>query len=161
MQKGKKWRSLLLAGALLTSLLTPVAGASAATTDKDLKNFDTERYGDVISIDPYLDKLSKDADFNAKLKKRLQAQADEAQTKATSDNDSDFTYDGGTKKFLTNNLSLKDFTMRSVGDNVEIWVAHDLSYGPDNPREADVVTQAQVDKLRDEIGRASGRERVC
>lgn len=68
-QKGKKWRSLLLAGALLTSLLTPVAGASAATTDKDLKNFDTERYGDVISIDPYLDKLSKDADFNAKLKK--------------------------------------------------------------------------------------------
>lgn len=150
-QKGKKWRSLLLAGALLTSLLTPVAGASAATTDKDLKNFDTERYGDVISIDPYLDKLSKDADFNAKLKKRLQAQADEAQTKATSDNDSDFTYDGGTKKFLTNNLSLKDFTMRSVGDNVEIWVAHDLSYGPDNPREADVVTQAQVDKLRDEF----------
>ncbi|MFP3514440.1 peptidase M6, partial [Peribacillus sp. SIMBA_075] len=39
-----------------------------------------------------------------------------------------FTYDGGTKKFLNRNLSFKDFTLRSVGDNVEIWVANDLAY---------------------------------
>ncbi|WP_010287192.1 immune inhibitor A domain-containing protein [Kurthia massiliensis] len=150
MQKNKKWRSLLMAGALLTSLVAPTI-ADAAPVDKSVQNFNTEKYGDTISIDPYLDKLSKDEDFNAKLKDRLKAQASAAKQAATSDNDSDFTYDGGTKKFLTNDLSLKDFTLRSVGDNVEIWVAHDLAYGPNNPKPADVVTQSQVDKLRDEF----------
>src|SRR5690606_34935718 len=65
--------------------------------------------------------------------------------------ESPFTYDGGTKVFLDRNLAFKEFTLRSVGDNVEIWVANDLAYGPNNPKPADIVTQAQVDKLRAEF----------
>lgn len=150
LKRRKKWQSLLIATALLTTLTTPYAVSTAKTDDSALANFNTERYGDTISIDPYLDKLSKDANFNATLKAKLKAQSEEAATASTEDQ-SDFTYDGGTKKFLTNDLSLKDFTLRSVGDNVEIWVAHDLAYGPNNPKPADVVTQKQVDQLKDEF----------
>ncbi|AQQ54347.1 immune inhibitor A domain-containing protein [Planococcus lenghuensis] len=65
--------------------------------------------------------------------------------------DNPFTFDGGTKLFLTRELAFKEFTLRSVGENVEIWVANDLAYGPNNPKPADIVTQAQVDKLRNEF----------
>ena len=64
---------------------------------------------------------------------------------------SSFTYDGGTKQFLNRNLKFKPFTLRSVGENVEIWVANDLAFPAGDPRPAHVVTQAQVDKLRDEF----------
>lgn len=62
-----------------------------------------------------------------------------------------FTYDGGTKKFLNRKLKFKDFTLRSIGNNVEVWVANDLSFPKGDPRQVPVVTQAQVDKLRDEF----------
>ncbi len=62
-----------------------------------------------------------------------------------------FTYDGGTKYFLNRNNSLKTFTLRSVGDNVEVWVANDLSFPEGDSRPAHVVTQDQVDTLRDEF----------
>ena len=62
-----------------------------------------------------------------------------------------FTYDGGTKYFLNRNNSLKKFTLRSVGDNVEVWVANDLSFPEGDSRPAHVVTQDQVDTLRDEF----------
>lgn len=74
-------------------------------------------------------------------------------TSTTSDTSgtSSFTYDGGTKSFLNIDLKFKDFTLRSVGENVEIWVANDLSFPTGDPRAAQVVTQEQVDKLRDEF----------
>lgn len=64
---------------------------------------------------------------------------------------SDFTYDGGSKYFLGINLEFISFTLRSVGEDVEVWVADDLGYGYDYPYTPDRVTQEQVDKLRDEF----------
>jgi len=66
-------------------------------------------------------------------------------------NNNNFTYYGGTKYFLGIDLEFIMFHLRSVGENVEVWVADDLSYGYDAPE--DVVTQAQVDMLRDEFER--------
>jgi hypothetical protein len=45
----------------------------------------------------------------------------------------------------------REFTLRAIGGNAEIWVANDLSYPPGDPRPADVVTQEQVDYLLEEF----------
>ncbi len=113
----------------------------------------SERYGDRVDIDGQLNKQTESEVFQQQAEKKIKEQADEAKNLAESDEEADpnFSYDGGTKVFLNRNLAFKEFTLRSVGDNVEIWVAHDLSYGPNNPKKPDVVTQAQVDKLRDEF----------
>lgn len=68
---------------------------------------------------------------------------------ASATTQSSFTYYGGTKYFLGMNLEFISFSLRSVGDKVEVWVADDLSYGYATP--ADVVTQVQVDMVRDEF----------
>ncbi|MBT2692258.1 choice-of-anchor J domain-containing protein [Bacillus sp. ISL-55] len=147
--------SILTTGALALSLVAPVAAvpkADAATTAK----WDIERYGDRVDIDSRLDQLSKDEDFLKKAEQSIKEQAKGIQFGETvgtqnSSNESTFSYDGGTKKFLNRNLKFKDFTLRSVGENVEIWVANDLAFGPNDPRPAHIVTQEQVDKLRDEF----------
>ncbi|ANU22347.1 immune inhibitor A domain-containing protein [Planococcus donghaensis] len=150
--KNSKWVSILSASALTLSLMAPAAIAAPSETVPSINDWNSERYGERIDIDGNLNKLSQDADFQKEAEKKIKAQADEVGNgEADAEADGTFTYDGGTKKFLNRNLSFKDFTLRSIGDNVEIWVANDLSYGPNNPKPADVVTQAQVDKLRDEF----------
>lgn len=150
--KNSKWVSILSASALTLSLMAPAAIAAPSETVPSINDWNSERYGERIDIDGNLNKLSQDADFQKEAEKKIKAQAGEVGNgEADAKADGTFTYDGGTKKFLNRNLSFKDFTLRSVGDNVEIWVANDLSYGPDNPKPADVVTQVQVDKLRDEF----------
>jgi hypothetical protein len=147
--------SILTTGALALSLVAQVAAvpkADAATTAK----WDIERYGDRVDIDSTLDQLSKNEDFLKKAEQSIKEQAKGIQFGETvgtqnSSNESTFSYDGGTKKFLNRGLKFKDFTLRSVGENVEIWVANDLAFGPNDPRPAHVVTQEQVDKLRDEF----------
>jgi hypothetical protein len=69
---------------------------------------------------------------------------------ATGDSqNSNFTTDLGTKEFLDYNLGFKDFTLRSRGENVEVWVANDLSFPEGDERQAHVITQEQADKMRD------------
>jgi hypothetical protein len=46
---------------------------------------------------------------------------------------------------------VRDFTLRAIGDNAEVWVANDLSYCPGDPRPAHVVTQEQVDYIFNEF----------
>ncbi|MGB6409284.1 MAG: peptidase M6 [Planococcus donghaensis] len=150
--KNSKWISILSASALTLSLMAPAAIAAPSETVPSINDWNSERYGERIDIDGNLNKLSQDADFQKEAEKKIKAQADEVGNgDVDTAADGTFTYDGGTKKFLNRNLSFKDFTLRSIGDNVEIWVANDLSYGPNNPKPADVVTQVQVDKLRDEF----------
>ena len=151
--KKTKWVSLLLSGSLALSLLSPISIGHANAETKSYENWNTERYGDRVDIDGQLNKQTESEVFQQQAEKKIKEQADEAKNLAESDEEADpnFSYDGGTKVFLNRNLAFKEFTLRSVGDNVEIWVAHDLSYGPNNPKKPDVVTQAQVDKLRDEF----------
>ncbi|WP_053361154.1 immune inhibitor A domain-containing protein [Bacillus sp. FJAT-27251] len=150
----KKLLSILSTGALALSLLAPAAlpgqNAQAAVKEK----WDVERYGDRVDIDGYLNQLSESESFLKKAEQSLQEQAkginfDETQSTDSEASESTFTYDGGTKYFLNRELDFKTFTLRSEGENVEIWVADDLSFPDERP--AHVVTQEQVDKLRDEF----------
>ena len=150
-----KWVSILSASALTLSLMAPAALAAPTETLPSAVDWNAERYGERIDIDQSLHELSQDAEFLKEAEAKIKAQAgglnDEHTGEGATAADANFTYDGGTKLFLNRNLSFKEFTLRSVGDNVEIWVAKDLAYGPNNPKPADVVTQGQVDKLRDEF----------
>jgi len=150
--KMSKWASVLSASALTLSLLVPAAAAAPVEPVPSTSNWNTAKYDNKIDIDQQLNQLTLDPEFQKEADKKIKAQADEVNAgEAVAQAASPFTYDGGTKKFLNRNLAFKDFTLRSVGDNVEIWVANDLAYGPKNPKPADIVTQAQVDKLRAEF----------
>lgn len=150
----KKVLSVMIVFVFLFSIFTPF-GMSKVEADT-ASSWNTERYGDRIDIDSQLNELSSDASFLKKAEKKLKEQAaqinfDETQSLEDSTSDSPFTFDGGTKFFLNYELSFKQFTLRSVGENIEIWVAEDLAFPDGDPRPAHVVTQAQVDKLRDEF----------
>lgn len=154
--KSKKVLSTLTAGILAFSLLAPMAGSFSKLEAKAAEKWNTERYGDRVDIDGKLNQLSKDTDFLKQAEKDIKAQAGginfggeiSVQSQEAS---SSFTYDGGTKSFLNRKLKFKKFTLRSVGENVEIWVANDLAFPAGDPRPVPVITQEQVDKLRDEF----------
>jgi hypothetical protein len=154
--KKKKLLSILSTGALALSLFAPLSAndskAAAATAPK----WDVERYGDRVDIDGQLNLLSNDSSYLKQAEAKIAEQAEkinfnEDQSSESATANSSFTYNGGTKQFLNRNLNFKPFTLRSVGENVEIWVANDLAFPAGDLRPAHVVTQAQVDKLRDEF----------
>jgi hypothetical protein len=158
--KKKKLLSILSTGALALSLFAPMSAndskvkAAEATAPK----WDVERYGDRVDIDGQLNQLSSDSAFIKQAEKKMKEQAakinfdgEDEVTSEETDADSTFTYDGGTKVFLDRDLAFKEFTLRSVGENVEIWVANDLAFPEGDSRPAHVVTQEQVDKLRGEF----------
>lgn len=152
----KKLFSILTTGVLALSLLAPAAAPVQKVQAATTANWDVERYGDRVDIDGYLDRLSEDGTYLKKADKSIKEQAakinfNEEGNGASQSANSTFTYDGGTKYFLNRNLKFKTFTLRSVGENVEIWVANDLAFPAGDSRPAHIVTQAQVDKLRDEF----------
>ncbi|WP_254543223.1 immune inhibitor A domain-containing protein [Halomarina pelagica] len=64
--------------------------------------------------------------------------------------------EGQTKYFLALDYAsggyyFKEFTLREVGEEVEIWVAEDLSWPSDDPRSTPRVTDAQLDYLAEEF----------
>lgn len=154
--KKKKLLSFLSTGALALSLLSPLASNPSAAEAATVPKWDVERYGDRVDIDGKLNRLSEDSSFLKQAEKNIKEQAAqinfyETASEESESADSTFTYDGGTKFFLDRQLKFKEFTLRSVGDNVEIWVANDLSFPEGDKRPAHIVTQEQVDKLRDEF----------
>ncbi|MDZ5711137.1 immune inhibitor A [Jeotgalibacillus haloalkalitolerans] len=156
--KKKPVLKVLSSSALALSLLAPAAmvPGTASAAPADTPNWDTERYGDRQDIDTYLQSLSEDEGFLKQAEKKIkeqaaQLEADQETAGASAQSEENFTFNGGTKLFLDRNLEFKEFTLRSVGENVEVWVANDLSYPEGDPRGTDVVTQEQVDKLKDEF----------
>ncbi|NWQ40863.1 immune inhibitor A [Bacillus sp. EB106-08-02-XG196] len=154
--KKKKLLSILSTGALALSLFAPLSAndTKASAAEATAPKWDVERYGDRVDIDGQLNLLSNDSSYLKQAEKKIAEQAAQInfnEVEAAEDDsvESTFTFDGGTKYFLNRQLKFKTFTLRSVGENVEIWVANDLSF-PDN-RPAHVVTQEQVDKLRNEF----------
>jgi hypothetical protein len=154
--KNKSLLSFLTTAVLTLSLLAPVTTSGLSLRGDTISNWNVERYGDRVDIDGQLNQLSNDKEFLQQAEKQIKEQAsqinfDETPSSEGVAGDSNFTYDGGTKSFLNRNLKFKKFTLRSVGENVEIWVAHDLAFPAGDTRPAHVVTQQQVDKLRDEF----------
>jgi len=147
----KKGLSILLVLTLVLGIFSPI-GMTKVEAARD--TFNTARYGDTLDIGTYLRHLDADEDFAEEAIDLIKKNAEEINFDGEEDGysttaDSDFTHDGGTKLFLNRNLKFKTFTLRSEGENIEIWVANDLAFPADDPRPAHVVTQEQVDKLRD------------
>lgn len=151
----KKWISLVSVLTLVLTFAVPSAGFATSKNDA-VENWNVERYGDVLDVDSELNKLAEDDSFQKEALNKIkqsakqldgELQGEEASTNANSD----FTFNGGTKYFLDYELSFKPFTLRSVGENVEVWVANDLSFPKGDPRPTPVITQAQVDKLAKEF----------
>jgi hypothetical protein len=154
--KRMKQLSILSFVVLVLSFLFPVSASAANIETTSTQKWDVERYGDRIDIDGYLHQLSKNEDFLQQAEEAIKKQAEQLNfnENATSNSQSEqshFTFDGGTKYFLNRELKFKTFTLRSVGEHVEIWVANDLSFPKGDPRPTPVVTQEQVNKLRDEF----------
>lgn len=149
----KKILSVMLSIAMIFSIFSTTAMATTKATSND--EWDTSRYGDIMDIGPKIRHQDKDENFRNKLDNEIKQMATNtnfSQNLEMQSENINFTYNGGTKKFLGHDIDgyyFKDFTLRSLGDDVEIWVADDLSYPDDRP--ADVITQEQVDKLRDEF----------
>nr|WP_237648656.1 immune inhibitor A domain-containing protein [Sediminibacillus terrae] len=151
----KKLTAIISTSVLSFSLFAPVASNQTAAAEST-ERWNIERYGDELDISAELNEKSKDEEFQKEARKLIKQSAakvnfNEAETASSTTTDEGFTYDGGTKLFLDRDLSFKEFTLRSVGDNVEIWVAEDLSFPEGDPRDPQVVTQEQVDKLADEF----------
>jgi Immune inhibitor A peptidase M6 len=157
--KKKKLFSILSSSALALSLFAPLANDSkAAAAEATAPKWDVDRYGDRVDIDGQLNLLSNDPSYLKQAEKKIKEQAAEINfnedgTYGSSENNISTTSVGEKKLFLNRNLAFKQFTLRSVGENVEIWVADNLGFKPGDPRPAHVVTQEQVDKLRDEFDR--------
>ncbi|MEH7176324.1 choice-of-anchor J domain-containing protein [Neobacillus vireti] len=156
----KKLLSILSTGALALSLFAPlsVSDSKVKAAETTAPKWDVERYGDRVDIDGQLNLLSNDSSFLKQAEKKIKDQAAEINfnedegTEGPGNNIS-ATSVGQKKLFLNRNLAFKQFTLRSVGENVEIWVADNLAFKDGDPRPAHVVTQEQVDKLRDEFDR--------
>ncbi|SIS40959.1 M6 family metallopeptidase [Salimicrobium flavidum] len=151
----RKLSTWLTAGALSLVLAAPTASAETSSTE-DYADWNKERYSDKIDIDGMLQKKSEQEGFRQKAIETIKENAkntnfNEEESSGDSEGDSHFTYDGGSKQFLDRDLSFKEFTLRSVGEHAEVWVANDLSFPEGDEREAHTITQAQVDKLAEEF----------
>jgi immune inhibitor InhA-like protein len=146
----KKVLTLLLAMVFCLSFALPATNVLADD------EWNTDRYGDLIDIGTKLRTLEKDEDYRQQIADQLMQFTSKMSftniysLTAEADNPN-FTYNGGTKYFLAydeiNGYYLKTFTLRSLGETVEIWIADDLSYNDD--RETPVINQQQVDHARD------------
>ncbi|WP_163527511.1 immune inhibitor A domain-containing protein [Halobacillus ihumii] len=152
-----KMTALLSVGALTLSLLAPAASNVSAQSESstDYSNWNVERYGDRIDIDGKLERKSQSEEFQKRAAEKIKEAAKEVnfnETQASSEgNSKTVSVEGETKQFLNRNLEFQEFTLRSVGEHVEVWVANDLSFPEGDPRPAPVVTQEQVDKLAAEF----------
>ncbi len=61
---------------------------------------------------------------------------------------SQFTSDKKTKYFLDYELNLKAFSFMGSGEHIEIWVADDLSYPEGDSRNADSISQKQLNRMK-------------
>lgn len=154
--KKKKLLSVLTAAVLTISIVYPIARMGFTVEAKEVSSWNTQRYGDKADIDSQLSKLSKNLSFlenaNEKIKdQKSKINLDENMSSQSGAPNSTFSYDGGTKYFLNRDLKLKKFTLRSVGENIEIWVANNLTFPVGDIRPTPVITQEQVDKLKAEF----------
>lgn len=161
----RKILSVVLVCALVISMLAPINTIKAEAVKDE---WNVEKYGDVLDIGTKLRHLEKDEEYRAKMDKRIKEMAskinfDEEEGLGESDGDSGFTFEGAKKTFLgydsVEGSYLKTYTLRSIGENVEVWVADELGFfGLDDDgndiedpygRDAYVITQEQVDRMRD------------
>lgn len=142
------WKPLALSAALAASALTvPALGAGTATADPA-----SVQAADPRPFDPSTD--LKDITFQGKkVDTTMQYRADKARNRSMAPQAA--TPDVGTvREWLAlddveGSIYYKDYTLRGVGDHIEVWVANDIAFPEGDCRgdDATVVTDAQVDSL--------------
>lgn len=149
----KKGLSYLLVLTLVFS--TVMVGQTVAV---QAKQKDTSQDMQVLDIGPRLRHLETDEEYLEQVEKQIKNAAatynfNEETPGESEEENTNFTFDGGTKDFLgydsINGYYFKAYTLRSIGDNIEVWVADDLTFQDD--RTTPVITQEQVDRLKDEF----------
>ncbi|MGD2254037.1 MAG: hypothetical protein PVF70_14085, partial [Anaerolineales bacterium] len=135
-----KARSLSVLTALVllgTLFLTIPAGAGGPAPPSGLTPVD---------IDPYYKELTGEAaasliDAETDIASAELAQASQESAAYVGVGDVEFLYADG----------WREFTLRAIGGNAEVWVANDLSYCPGDPRPPHEITQDQVDYIFDQF----------
>ncbi|GEN54828.1 immune inhibitor A domain-containing protein [Halobacillus faecis] len=155
--KNKKLTALLSAGALTLSLLSPAA-LTEVSASKVQENWNVERYSEKIDIDGQLQRLDQSESFQREAKQTIKENAsnvsfngEEGSESESNEEASSTSATGETKQFLTRDLAFKEFTLQSVGEHAEVWVANDLSFPEGDERPAHVVTQEQADIMAKEF----------
>lgn len=156
MRFNKKVLALMLA---VTTVAT-LAGIKKPVVAKTASNsWNTARYGDTMDIGPKLRAMDSSSEAQSKLNEQLkesatEIKANEVTTKAAAVNGNSAAALGTQLTFPANNSAtgrvyLKTFTLKSIGDKCEVWVANNIAYPEGDTRPAPVITQEQVDKVRD------------
>jgi hypothetical protein len=99
-----------------------------------------------VDIDPYYKELTGEAaasliDAETAIASAELAQASQESAAYVGVGDVEFLYADG----------WREFTLRAIGGNAEVWVANDLSYCPGDPRPPHEITQEQVDYIFDQF----------
>ncbi|MCK8060615.1 MULTISPECIES: immune inhibitor A domain-containing protein [unclassified Fusibacter] len=155
-----KMSKKVLVVTLAIMMIFNMSFVSAMGNDKQMSMEEfAARYGNTIDLTGKLETLSKDEAFIKKIEEQLRAAAAninfDEEPVAEEEADGEFTENFGSKlfavdfDFTTYLADFKTFTLRSIGDHIEIWVANDLGFAEGDERPAHVITQEQVDEMRD------------
>lgn len=141
LKKGEKLRKKLFTIAVIVATLVSMVMVTPALASQPKPWTD----GIPVDIDPYYKSLGKEATKAIIEKDTAEASAiletQKADTAKAEVGDVEWLYADG----------WREFTLRAIGDNAEIWVANDLNYCEGDPRPAHTVTDAQVNTLFDEF----------
>lgn len=148
---------MIIAGCSMPGAGPAGGGPEARALPSATSGWNVARYGDVLDIGTRIRHEAADATLSAEQDKAVYAAAArlfaEGEPAEGEGDDAGFTFDGGTKYFLgydnQEGYYFKAFTLRSIGQKVEIWVAEDLAYQDDRP--TPVITQDEVDRLAGEF----------
>lgn len=143
----------------LTLLVLTIGAAKPASAKTSTGAWNTARYGDVQDIDPKLKAMDDDIEAQAKLDEQIKKSASEiSKDEATAGTE---TSEGSTASpigtqmvFPADNAAggyayLKYFTLRSIGQKCEVWVANNLAYPAGDSRPAPVITDDEISKVVD------------
>lgn len=148
---------LILSLAVLSALPAGFSGAVAyAEEGKTLNNGESSGENpQPIHIGDELRNQAKDQQFQKQLKKQLKKQAEKIKKKlnkrrgfTTQSN----TYSVGDVKYFLgydtiNGYYVKQYTLKAMGENVEVWISNDNSWPKGDDRPVPEVSQEQIDSL--------------
>jgi hypothetical protein len=166
----RKKRNLMLAANVLIAVSLVLAGCRAplggirGAADSESRslssgNWNAARYGDTLDIGTKIRHYDNNSAARAKQDADIAAKAAIAFASEPAadgeEGDSGFTFDGGTKLFLgydnQEGYYFKEYTLRSLGQSVEVWVANDIAFPAGDERPTPVITQSEVDSLAAEF----------
>lgn len=168
MKEKRSWVFIIatpvLAWTVLAGCRAPI-GTSNGSVDSGARklsssasSWNESRYGDVLDIGTRIRHFDNDAGSRALQDAAVLSKATVSTTAQASDataTNPNFSFNGGTKQYLgydyENGYYYKDYTLRSVGRKVEVWVADDIAFPPNDERPTPIITQAQVDSLAEEF----------